>query len=425
MSLDVPSPAVATGKPKAIVLAGGFDQIGLIEELKRRNWKVVLVDYNPAPPAAPHADIHYQASTLDADAVTRIVQAEQASLLTTACTDQALLTVAQVSEALQLPCPFNTQATRQLTNKRWMKERMREAGIPTSAFTIQHEKADTPPSGLIFPLVCKPVDSNSSKGVTLAETPEQFPQAYACARAASRSGEVICEEYIDGAELSIDAFVINGTTHVLMVSESQKLANEQGAFPIHRSIQPAPAAHLLADRIKMVVSQIARAFDIDNSPMIVQAIASSRGLYILELSARIAGGAKHCFIKAATGYDVMRAYVDTLFGQHPSIPPTVFPMPADAPLHAMQYLYARPCMLAKLEGFDMLKAQGVILDYFPTKTPGMEVGSALNSSNRVAAALLSGVSTAALDEKLHQLFASARALDHNGNDMLLRQALQQ
>ena len=36
---------------KILVLAGGFDQIALINELKNRNHDVILADYFPNPPA--------------------------------------------------------------------------------------------------------------------------------------------------------------------------------------------------------------------------------------------------------------------------------------------------------------------------------------------------------------------------------------
>ena len=38
-------------KLKALVLAGGYDQIALIKELKKRDYEVLLADYFENPPA--------------------------------------------------------------------------------------------------------------------------------------------------------------------------------------------------------------------------------------------------------------------------------------------------------------------------------------------------------------------------------------
>ena len=43
---------------KILVLAGGSDQIALINELKSRGHEVVLVDYFDNPPAKSYADKH-------------------------------------------------------------------------------------------------------------------------------------------------------------------------------------------------------------------------------------------------------------------------------------------------------------------------------------------------------------------------------
>ena len=41
---------------KALVLAGGYDQIALIKELKAKKYEVLLADYLDNPPAKKEAD---------------------------------------------------------------------------------------------------------------------------------------------------------------------------------------------------------------------------------------------------------------------------------------------------------------------------------------------------------------------------------
>ena len=45
---------------KVLVLAGGYDQITLINEFKNRGNYVILADYYQNPPAKIYADKHYQ-----------------------------------------------------------------------------------------------------------------------------------------------------------------------------------------------------------------------------------------------------------------------------------------------------------------------------------------------------------------------------
>ena len=117
---------------KALVLAGGYPQIALINELKSRGITVLLADYYASPVAKPYADAFYQVSTLDIEAITDLAREKQVDFLITACTDQALLTVAKVSQTLGLPCYIDYKTALNVTNKSYMKEVFRENGISTA-----------------------------------------------------------------------------------------------------------------------------------------------------------------------------------------------------------------------------------------------------------------------------------------------------
>ena len=66
---------------KILVLAGGFDQIALIKELKSRGHIVYLADYFKNPIAKEYADKHFQISTLDENAILNLVILEKIDLL--------------------------------------------------------------------------------------------------------------------------------------------------------------------------------------------------------------------------------------------------------------------------------------------------------------------------------------------------------
>ena len=88
---------------KILVLAGGADQLALIKELQKRGHEVILLDFLDNPPAKEVVTTHIKESTLDSDKVKEVAVRENVDMICTACTDQALLTVAKVSEELNLP----------------------------------------------------------------------------------------------------------------------------------------------------------------------------------------------------------------------------------------------------------------------------------------------------------------------------------
>jgi biotin carboxylase len=399
----------------ALVLAGGFDQIALITNLQSAGYRVILVDYTVQPVAATFADQQYQDSTLDQARVKQIAEQESASLVVTACTDQALIVAAEVSEQLSLPFPLSSALARQLTNKKWMKAVMSEHGVPTAKYTIIEQSLDMKKlAGFQFPLVCKPVDANSSKGVTKVLSDSELVQAFLYAKASSRSATVVIEEFIEGTELSVDVWVdANGLATVLLVTESLKNPSSAGHFPISASVYPVCSADFISSTLTPLVQQIAKAFALANTPLLVQLVVNDQQTMVLELSARMGGGCKHHLIKHITGVDTMAMLVDTFIGR-----PTLLPdMTISKHCYIMKYLYALPGQFKQILGLEQLKARNLIEDFYLTRAADTSVVDNSTSSDRVGAVLLKADNFAQLSVLLQQLYQHSKVQSVEAADM--------
>ena len=210
---------------KILVLAGGFDQIAFINELKHRGHEVYLADYLDNPPAKNHVIKHYQISTLDEQAIYELASTEKFDLITTACTDQALLTVARVSQKLKKYFYLDEDIAECVTNKSIMKSILRKNDIATARYVVvdESEKIATCDKIEHFPIMVKPCDCNSSKGVVKVNDKKELLAALNEAFILSRTNQAVIEEYIDGIEISIDAWVENGCTKILSISKTNKI----------------------------------------------------------------------------------------------------------------------------------------------------------------------------------------------------------
>ncbi|MBE5754586.1 MAG: ATP-grasp domain-containing protein [Clostridiales bacterium] len=281
---------------KALVLAGGFPQIALIEELKSRGITVVLADWNDEPVAKKFADKYYQVSTLDIDAVEKVAKQESVDFLVTVCTDQALHTVAYVSEKLGLPCYIDYQTALNVTNKAYMKKVFNKHGISTAKHVIMGEFDENKIKDMPYPLIVKPVDCNSSKGVKRVENIDELKVAFNDAVNFSRTKTAVVEQFIDGPEISVDLYVENGKAKVLCVSKNDKIA-DKNKFVIFRGLCPVKEAQPVLDKIQFTAQQIVDAFGLKNTPMLIQFITDGKEVYVLEFSARTGGGTKYLRIK--------------------------------------------------------------------------------------------------------------------------------
>lgn len=399
---------------KVLVLAGGFDQIALINELKARGCEVILADYYLNPPAKEFADKHFQVSTLDEEAIYNLAIQENVDIITTACTDQALLTVARVSERIGLQTYITEEAGLNVTNKAYMKKKFIENDIPTARGIVMENK-DT--IGYItdiikeFPLVVKPCDCNSSKGVTLVKNSEQLQNAINHAFELSRSQKVIVEEYIVGREISVDVWVDRDSAKVLSVSETIKKEEETNNFTIQKSVYPFSSFNMYYDDILKIANQIAEGFHIKNSPMLIQALVNDDGIFVIEFSARMGGGSKYKFIEYMSGINIMGLYVDLILGKTVD---RIVPNYSNQYME-LHYLYTRPGKITKLIGFDNCLADGRIKEMFQYKTLGTEINNCSTSSDRAAGILIVSDSKKELELKKKKVYESIDILDNSSS----------
>lgn len=398
---------------KALVLAGGFPQIALIRELKSRNIQVLLADYNAEPVAKAYADRFFQVSTLDVPAITALAREEKVDFLITACTDQALLTVAQVSETLGLPCYIDYETARNVTNKSYMKQVFNRAGIPTAKHLILEKLETGALAELRYPVIVKPVDCNSSKGVKKAMNEEELLPAFAEAVAFSRTKTAVVEEFIQGREITVDVQVENGKAHVLSEAYSDKIADKD-KFVIFRTRYPVREPDAIQCQIRETAQKIADAFGLVNSMMLIQLISDGERIYVLEFSARTGGGVKYRLIRQVSGFDVIKAVVDLTLGEIPHVQPSA---PA-AKYISNLFLYCHPGIFDRLEGFEELKQEGVLEEYFLFKWRGARMTGTSSSGDRIAGFTILDDSLPALQKKYEIALSRIRVLDPEGKDIL-------
>lgn len=398
---------------KALVLAGGFPQIALISELKSRNITTILADYNEEPVAKKYADKYYQTSTLDVESITSIAREENVDFLITACTDQALLTVAKVSETLGLPCYIDYKTALDVTNKAYMKKVFIENNISTAKYVTMAELDKEKTKNMKFPLIVKPVDCNSSKGVKRVENFDELEIAFAEAVRLSRTDTAIVEEFVSGTELSVDVYIENGNAHVLSVCKLDKIGDND-KFIICRGWYNPVEAECVMNNIQKTAQQIADAFNLKNTPMLIQMMSDGKDVYVLEFSARTGGGVKYLLIKNASGFDVIKAVVDLTLGKKPHVERET----STYKYIVNDFIYCKPGKFDRLEGFEELKRSGVMHDYYIFKWKGAEFDSINSSGDRVGGYTVCADSFDELSKKHREINSKIKVIDSNGEDMM-------
>lgn len=398
---------------KALVLCGGIPQVELINNLKRRGITAILADMNEKVGGRQYADRFYPVSVLDVKAVKNLAIQEKVDFVITVCADQVLQVVAQVSEELGLPCYIDYKTAENVSQKTYMKRIFSENGIPTSRFLIMDEIDDKKVSTLNYPLMVKPVDSYSSRGVRKVKNTEELYSAFAEAKQISRTNNAIIEEFVSGIELTVDVYVSNSTAHVLCISRLDKVS-DSSRFVICRTCCPAQVTKSLENKIGEVAQRIADAFGLKNAPMLIQLITNGTDISVVEFCARTGGGDKFRLVKKVSGFDVVDAVVELTLGNRPSVL-------SDRPPQrciVSEFLYCKDGIFDHLEGFDELLEEGVITEYYQLKPTGARMSGIKSSSDRVAYFTIEAENELQVAKKHHQANQKVKAIDITGIDMI-------
>ncbi len=398
---------------KALILAGSLPQTQLIKKLKARGITTVLADGNENALAVPYADKVYTIPIFDIEAVKQVARDEQVDFIITVCADQVLLVMAQVSEELGLPCYIDYQTAQNVSDKKYMKRIFLENGIPTSRYweleSLDWEKIEQ----LSYPMVIKPVDAYSSRGVRKVFNRDQLAQCFAEAAQISRTGGVLVEEFVAGEEISVDVYVEGGVAKLLCVSNSEKITDD-GRFIIFRGRYPVCVSDAVMQEIQHVAQQIADAFGLVDSPMLIQMICDGEHVSVLEFCARTGGNMKYLLIERSCGFDVIDAVIDLTLGKKPHVALT----PPQAKYIVNDFIYCKPGVFDRLDGFDRLVAEGVLADYHLLRPRGMQVRGVASSSDRIAGFTVMADTIEQFNERHRRVVAETRVLDVSGEDMM-------
>src|SRR5699024_10825593 len=120
---------------------------------------------------------------------------------------------ARVAARVGLAHPIDARTGALATSKARQREAFAEAGVPHARAVDPRDPAIGPP------WVVKAPDRQGQRGLTLVRTREELEPALARARAESRTGTVLVEELVDGPEVTVNAFSLDGRFEVLTVTD--------------------------------------------------------------------------------------------------------------------------------------------------------------------------------------------------------------
>lgn len=298
---------------KILLVDTGFTAAMLLAELERAGHEVWVMGQNPQDCLAKAAPHYIQANYADLSAVQRVIDEYQIERVIPGCNDVSYEVCAALKRAnpTRIVGVDDAETLAILTQKKRFREFAHQNHLSSPRFFAPETL-----SAADLPVIIKPVDAFSGRGVSVVEDLAALPAALAAARAASRCGEVIIESFIDGDLYSHSAFLSAGKiTQDFFVAEFCT----ENPFAVDTSfvVWDFPADKKL--KIRAEIEKIAQLLALEDGLIHTQFILNASGFVMIEITRRCPGDLYAHLIQQSSGFAYVAHYLASFLGQ--TLPP--------------------------------------------------------------------------------------------------------
>lgn len=291
---------------RLMILGASKAQVNAILKAQSMGHTVIATDYFGNSIGKKIADEHGMASTFDIEGSTKIALEKGIDGIMTTGTDQPVLTVNVVAKKLGLPAFLSVDTAYAVTNKKKMKEMFAANNIPTVPYRlICKDFKDEELSGLNFPVVIKPIDSQGQRGIYKVNGIEVIRERFGDVIQYSRENVILVEEYYKNDEITVSGWVKQGIPTILTVTDRITFEedNKLGICVAHEF--PSKQYQVFRDEIHRVTEHIVDVFQIIEGPIYFQMLIGEVGLRVNEIACRIGGAYEDETIPFLTGIDIL------------------------------------------------------------------------------------------------------------------------
>lgn len=204
--------------------------------------------------------------------------------------DRPACVAAQAAEYLGGLRYHPAEAARVAANKLLTREHFRAGGLRVPEFRIC--SSATPPDGIRYPCVLKPLDASASRGVIRANNAEEFRQAaerIARMHITVQAGDILVEDYIPGREFALEGVVTAGKLQTLALFD--KPDPLEGPY-FEETIYVTPSRETSERQAQMrdAAQAAVGALGLTDGPVHAEMRVNGLGVWMLEVAARPIGG---------------------------------------------------------------------------------------------------------------------------------------
>lgn len=303
---------------RRLLVIGSMDEfVELVRHARRRGCYVIVADGYVDGPARAYADEDHVVDVRDPRKLAELYKSRRADAVVTSYSDVLFESACEMRRILGADEPFPLESMEILRDKASMRKLLDELGVahPRSVEVSSSSEALESSRGLAFPCVMKPVDGYGSHGIRVVRDSAEAARVFGdVARHATRGERCLIEEYDEGAEINMTAWVCDGVAYPVSFADREKTFMGEGIVPqVTRIVYPSRQPRAVFDRALEIVQAVVDRLGVTAGPVCMQFFCGEGSrVSVCEITGRVFGY-EHELIELGSGLSVEELLLDTAF----------------------------------------------------------------------------------------------------------------
>lgn len=273
---------------KLLILGGNSATVNVVRFANEMGIKTYVVDYLQEGEAKKMADETAVISTVDYDALANYIKENGIDGVMTGASEFNLVNTMRLCKKIDKPFYATEEQWNICQNKQSFKKLCRDYKVPCVPEYDQNH-----PENFVFPIIVKPTDGCSARGITVCENLDDYYKAVEKALSYSNEKKLIIEKFIQngGTTMSVKYIVRNGEIYLHAVGDRYVLDDTKGkALITAAAFYPSKHIDYYIKQVDDKVKRMFKGIGLENGALFLEACFADGEVWFYEMGLRISGG---------------------------------------------------------------------------------------------------------------------------------------
>ena len=364
-------------KRTILILGANPETAGLAIKAHEMGLYTYVTDYDPNAYAKQFADEPCNIDASDVEGLEALIKEKKIDAVLLGVAEALMPFYETICSDMGFPCYGNKELFSLFADKKAFKQLCRENDVPViDEYTVSDYGSEEELRQITLPVVVKPVDSCSSKGISVCRTFEELKEGIGKALSFSKSKNLLIERYMTGQEVVIYYVFQDGVPSCVGMCDRYTNKEQYGVAQLPTSyVFPSRFTKKYLAETDEKVKQMFIKAGVRNGVMFIQSfIDEDGGVRFYEPGYRMNGAQEHYVINEFSGIDAKELMINSaLCGKMSDCDLSAMANPLPGRYGCKLSPLIRTGKIKEIRGLDEIRGLSGVVSVNPSYRDGEEV----------------------------------------------------